>query len=97
MGHIMTNPATITCNAGVWTPVAVNVRFGTVQILDKTHGYLWTQRDTGGSAPTYSGTGAPPEGRIFEGTSMKIESPRVSIDVYIWPLDPSGGSVGVIL
>lgn len=85
----MTNPEIVEILAGEWTKVATNVKNGTINILDHSGGYLYTQRDTGAAAPT-----STEEGAIFEGKSRSISN-TVFIDVYIY--SSLGGKVRVDL
>ncbi len=85
----MTNPAIVEITAGKWTKVATNVKNGTINILDHSKEYLFTQRDTGEAEPT-----STEEGAIFEGKSRSISN-TIFIDVYIY--STLGGKVRVDL
>ncbi len=82
----MANPTDVPCPAGVWTLVATAIQTGWVEIRSSVpSAYFWTDRDTGGLAPTTlaqgSGFGGKVWGRI--GDSEQI-------DVYIWPVGAAG-------
>jgi hypothetical protein len=85
----MADPLIVAITAATWVKVATNVTSGYIRILDHNENYLYTQRDTGGTAPS-----SRTEGAIFEGKSMAIGS-TVAIDVYIYCQE--GGSVRVDL
>jgi hypothetical protein len=83
----MANPVTVTCSAGVWTRVALNVTAGGVKRINKAPNlYLETYRMTGGAAPTDQAEGV----EIFTQGPAEIIAAAHAIDVYVMAVGRDG-------
>ena len=86
------DPVIVPCSADSWTPVALNVWFGTVSklyddddIADPT-AYLQTYRVAGEPAPTLKTEGVV----CFKNGESELILSWWGIDVYIWPIGKDG-------
>ena len=79
------DPTEIAVSADTWTIVATNVTAGQISILAPTSDdWYWTQRGTGGGAPTTE----EPEVKIFF-QSIIIDS-SIAIDIYVYVKNTAG-------
>lgn len=81
----MANPTDVPCPLGVWTPVAIAVQTGRLEVRDIRATYLFAYRDTADPPPTTLAHGSS-----FAGNTWVEIRDSAQIDVYIWTITAAG-------